>query len=493
VSFLIFIVASHTFAAGELSLTVVDAETQKPIPCRLHLLNDKNRPQRAGNAPFWNDHFVFPGTVKLKLPKGTYRFELEHGPEYLARNGYFIIDNQSKDEKTVDLRRACNMADEGWWSGDLHLHRPTKEMELLMLADDLHVAGSATWSAKKNDWSGKTLPAAPVRRFDKDRYVDLVAGEIADTSGTILFFNVAKPLVDNLAENDALSLLAAARETNGWIDVARPTAWDLPLWLALGYVDSIELCDDKFGRNAMTDDEAGRPRDKKLMPGASGIGRWTHEIYYHVLNCGFRLPPTAGSGSGESPNPVGYNRVYVWVDKDQFDYDAWWKGLRLGRAIVTNGPLIRPMADGRLPGHVFHSPAEDTLVIQVLMNFTARDTISYFELIKNGHVAHSIRYEELAKNGRFPPVEIEESGWFLIRAVTDVEETYRFATSAPWYVEIGDDAKRISRSSAQFFLDWLNEREEMLSAKENRSPAAKKAWAEAKEFWEKLVETANAD
>ncbi|HET6881602.1 MAG TPA: hypothetical protein VFI31_15670 [Pirellulales bacterium] len=494
----VLLAAVSACAAGELTLTFIDGETKKPTPCRLHLRNEKDRPQRAANMPFWHDHFVTPGKVKLKLPKGSYHFEIERGPEYLARNGYFVLENQSNDNQTIDLPpRACNLAEEGWWSGDLHIHRPTKEIELLMLADDLHVAGATTWSAKKNEWTGRTLPPQTVKRFDKNRYCELLVGESAGEGGTLLFHNVDKPLLASEPEsNDAFSLLSAARENaEVWIDVGRPTAWDLPLWLASGRVDSIELCDDQFCRGAVADDNAGHPRDKKLMPGAAGVGRWTHEIYYHLLNCGLRIPPSAGSGSGEAANPVGYNRVYVWVDKDQFDYEAWWKGFRMGRAVVTNGPLIRPLANARVPGHVFQQPADETLVVEVFLTFTAptSDTVSYFELIKNGRLAQSIRYEDIAKTGRFKPVEFDESGWFLIRAVTDVEETYRFATSAPWYVEMGDEPKRVSRRSAEFFLDWLEERVESLHADGHLSPAGEKAWSEAKAFWEKLVEEANAD
>ena len=118
---LVFAVASPPLLAGEVTLTIVDGETQKPMPCRIHLRNEKGHPQRAANMPFWSDHFVIPGTVKLKLPKGTYHFEIERGPEYLARNGYFLMESQSKDSQVLDLRRACNLADEGWWSGDLHV------------------------------------------------------------------------------------------------------------------------------------------------------------------------------------------------------------------------------------------------------------------------------------------------------------------------------------------------------------------------------------
>jgi hypothetical protein len=481
--------ASLALAAGELTLTIVDPATSKSIPCRMHLRNDKDRPQRAAKTLFWDDHFVFPGTVKLKLPRGTYHYEIEHGPEYVTANGYFIIQDQAKDEKVVDLKRACDMADEGWWSGDLHVHRPIKDAELLMQADDLHVAGVVTWSEKKTEWARKPPPAATVKRFDGNRYYDVVAGESVGPGGTLLFLNLRQPLAASESPDSQLNLLSAAREQEGaWIDASRVTAWDLPLWLATGRVDSIELCDDQFCRAATRQDSTSRPRDEGSALGAAGVGVWTHEIYYHVLNCGLRIPPSAGSGTGEAPNPIGYNRVYVWVDKENFSLEAWWKGLRLGRAVVTNGPLIRPFANSRQPGHVFQAPEGEQLTFEVGLSITTREPISYFELVKDGRVAQSLRYEELTRAGKFAPLQFDASGWFLVRAVTDNEDTYRFATSAPWYVEIGDRPKRVRRDSAQFFLDWLDERRQTIEGSDGpESDESKRIWAEAREYWERLV------
>lgn len=83
---------------------------------------------------------------------------------------------------------------------------------------------------------------------------------------------------------------------------------------------------------------------------SEAVGLWTHTVYYHVLNCGLRIPPTASSASGVARNPLGYNRVYVFVENN-FSYEAWWDGLRAGRVMVTNGPLIQPfVAGGNLCG-----------------------------------------------------------------------------------------------------------------------------------------------
>jgi hypothetical protein len=61
----------------------------------------------------------------------------------------------------------------------------------------------------------------------------------------------------------------------------------------------------------MTNEAWGRPRERRRLPDPQGNGHWTQEIYYHILNCGLRLLPSAGSASGVLPNPVGYDRVYV--------------------------------------------------------------------------------------------------------------------------------------------------------------------------------------
>ncbi|HEX5446320.1 MAG TPA: CehA/McbA family metallohydrolase [Pirellulales bacterium] len=478
---------------GELTLTVVDAQTGQPLACRMHLRNEKNRPQRAAKTLFYHDHFVFHGTVKIKLPRGTYRFVIERGPEYLDGNGYFVIDNQAKDDKTVELRRACDMADEGWWSGDLHVHRSPKDIELLMLAEDLHLAGVLAWTNSKNDWT-RQMAEQPVRTFDGNRCYTF-AGEDRPPGGTLLYFNLPEPLSvagNEASEAAALDALFAARQVeSSWIDISSTTALDLPLWLGAGRVDSIGVCHDQMLRPETTDGARGKPLKPRRPPGVLGEGNRTQELYYHVLNCGLRIPPSAGSGSGEATNPVGYNRVYVWLGQEPFDYARWWQEFRQGRVVATNGPLVRPVANGKPPGEVFEAAAGETVSLDVAVNVTVRETISYFELVKNGRVAASVRYEELAKTGHFPPLEFDESGWCLVRAVTDLAETYRFATSAPWYVEIGDAPRRVSKQSAQFFLDRLAERRQQLEADGKPPAALSEALDRAKAFWKDVLAKSN--
>ena len=57
------------------------------------------------------------------------------------------------------------------------------------------------------------------------------------------------------------------------------------------------------------------------------------------------------------------------------------------------------------------------------------------------------------------------------RAAADVHDTYRYAMTALYYVQIGD-RPRISKESAQFFLDWATQRMESIQLK---NPAHREA------------------
>ena len=189
----------------------------------------------------------------------------------------------------------------------------------------------------------------------------------------------------------------------------------MPAWVASGQVDSIGIANNHMCRDRMYRDEAwGKPRVVERLPAPHGNGYWTQEIYYHLLNCGLRIPPSAGSASGVLPNPVGYNRVYVHVGKE-LTWEKWWDGLRAGRSFVTNGPLLRVRANGELPGHVFTTPAGKEVEIELKAELTTRDKIRFIEIIKDGEVERKVPFEEFAKTGVLGRVGFKSSGWFLVR------------------------------------------------------------------------------
>ncbi len=481
--------------SGRLEITVTDGKSAAPIPCRIHLKGPNGKPVRAEKLPFFRDHFVCNGKVQLDLSPSNYSYEIERGPEYLMRTGSVAISADATQKLTLKLERLVDMSAEGWWAGDLHVHRPMDDIYLLMQAEDLHVAPVMTWWNAKNEWSKRKPPVALRIRFDRDRFYHVMAGEDEREGGALLYFNLKEPLPIASAAREypsPMKFLKEARQHSGvWVDIEKPFWWDVPVWLASGQVDSVGLANNHMCRDQMYESEAwGKPRDKERLPAPRGNGFWTQEIYYHILNCGLRLPPSAGSASGVLPNPVGYDRVYVHVGSD-LTYEKWWEGLRTGRSFVSNGPLLRCRANGQWPGHVFTE--KSPLEIEIETALATRDPISTIEIIKNGRVDKAVPFEEWKRTGKLGMVKFTESGWFLVRAIADNPKTFRFASTAPFYVEIGDRRGLISRGAAQFFLDWVRERMGRIKLDDPLQREEVLAYHRmAEKFWQEKVENANA-
>jgi hypothetical protein len=155
---------------------------------------------------------------------------------------------------------------------------------------------------------------------------------------------------------------------------------------------------------------------------------------------------------------------------------------------------LRCKANGKLPGHVFTVPAGKTLRLNVEAKLDSRDPVAKLEIIRNGRVERAVSFDEWKKTGSLGEVTFDESGWFLVRAIADNAKTFRFASTAPYYVEVGGGKRRISRASAQFFLDWARERMQRVKLDD---PAQREAvlthHRAAGKFWEERVAAANAE
>lgn len=483
--------------AQPVEIVIRDKKGGHAVPCRVHLKDADGKAQRASDLPFWFDHFVCPGMAKLNLESGKYAIEIERGPEFGRIAG--TIEIKDKPARfTFEIERLIDLTAEGWWSGDLHVHRPVAAVELLMRAEDLHVAPVITWWNKTNLWDKQNPPAEPLVRFDGNRFYHVMAGEDEREGGALLYFHLRKPLAiatPNREYPSPMKYVAEARlDEDVWIDIEKPFWWDVALWLASGKMNSIGLANNHMCRDRMSETEAwGKPRLVERLPAPVGNGFWTQEIYYHVLNTGLRLPPSAGSASGVLPNPVGYNRVYVHVGPE-LAHAQWWAGLRAGRSFVTNGPLLRVRANGKLPGEVFTAGAGKEIKIDVEAALTTQDAIRFLEIIKNGQVERKVSFQDWSKTGSLGAVTFKESGWFLVRAIADNKKTFRFASTAPFYVEIGPDKQRVSKASSQFFLDWTRER--MNRIKLDDAAQRKEVLQHhlhAEKYWQERVAHANAD
>ncbi|MCA9189359.1 MAG: hypothetical protein R3E01_24870 [Pirellulaceae bacterium] len=500
-------------ASGELEIRTVDKESGDLIATRIQVTTPRGRPLRPSGVPVLADHFVCPGSMRLKLPTGHYTFEIERGPEYRIRMGQFDIEPGAADSKTFEMIRITEMRKKNWWSGDLHVQRRPDDMELLMKAEDLDVANLVTWS---NAEQPPSISGSLLRQTDDNRFWHQLGGVDQRKGGPLRIMGLSQVLPvestsseypsslywingiyasSNNATSDAVEPSADGDDHPSCIvDAGQLNARDMPMWVASNHLDTVCLLDSNLrvgGDNKAT--IIGQPPDANLFPPPLGHGLWSQHIYYQLLEAGIRVPPSAASGSGSVPNPVGYNRVYVFID-GPFSFSAWCDGLRAGRVIVTNGPLLIPTVNDMLPGHVFRGYPNETVSLDIALTLHTRETIEYLEVIKNGVVHEHVKLDDWAKRGgKLQLVEFQSSGWLLIRAVTNNQESLRYVTTAPYYVEF-PEAPRISRSACQFFLDWVYERAKTIEISDPQQRTS--VWTDhrqARDFWRSRLQHANVD
>jgi hypothetical protein len=156
---------------------------------------------------------------------------------------------------TDRLARLANLAREGWWSGETHVHRSLADIGLLMCAEDLHVAGVQTWWNNANPWQTNGLPTNTIVRFDGNRFYDLMAGEDERGGGALLYFGLKQPLPIAGSKREypsAMKFLTDARkQARVWVDIEKPFWWDAPVWLASGLADSIGIAHNHAPKRVM--------------------------------------------------------------------------------------------------------------------------------------------------------------------------------------------------------------------------------------------------
>ncbi len=147
------------------------------------------------------------------------------------------------------------------------------------------------------------------------------------------------------------------------------------------------------------------------------------ERWYQLMNCGFALPPAAGTDLPNYPfrdswQPfLGGVRMYVRAGANA-GADEWQEGLRRGEVFVTSGPLLRLRAADRGPGGTVQLPVGGGDV-NVDAELSSPLKLQRIELVVNGKVI-PVKVDRSEKNGihslRLSSiVPFADSGWLAVR------------------------------------------------------------------------------
>src|SRR5690606_24308745 len=120
---LLYICAATAFVAHGAPVHIsVTGQDSLPLTVRMHIRDAQGAVVEPPNTVFRGDYIVFEHSATLELSPGAYRYDIEHGPEFSRAHGLVQVTDKPVHIR-VRLQRRANLAEEGWWSGDLHTHR----------------------------------------------------------------------------------------------------------------------------------------------------------------------------------------------------------------------------------------------------------------------------------------------------------------------------------------------------------------------------------
>ena len=477
---------------AQLTIKVVDAAGH-PTPARIFLTGEDGRAYAPDDAwiyaednfvrserPFESHYFHTRGEAVVAVPAGRVEVEVTKGFEYRFEKKSVQVAAAQRANLTIQLEPMSIPWDASspWVSADLHVHmnyggtyrnRP-ENMIATMAAENLPILQDLIVNKEQRIpdiayFSAKPDPASTPNNL-------LLYGQEFHTSywghlGLLhLTHNVLIPGYATYAYTAAASMVPTNADV---ADMAHAQQG------VVGYVHPFDWAPDPYSDPTLTH---GEPLDVALeLPVDVALGKVdyieavgfsdhksTAEIWYRLLNCGFRLP--TGSGSDGMANyaslrgPVGLNRVYAFVPPSPLNIDPWLTSLKQGRTFATNGPLL----GFTLGGH----PLGDELKLSAGENklkFTAwlrsYVPIEHLQVICNGEVVRDLKLSGDHQTADVKDtISISRSGWCLLRAYSDKSEypvldIYPYATTSPIYVTVAGSAVKPGLDAA-FFVAWID-------------------------------------
>ena len=462
---------------GRVRVRVSDSDGEL-LPSRIYLTDADGRAHfPRGSYPrvisvTEDYYFHTDGSFSVTLPVGEATLEAWRGFEYQPVSR--TVEVRAGEHATVEVRldRWIDMAADGWYSGDNHIHPnygghyfiTPADLRNKAHAEDLNVANGMIanyWGNSRVEdlehFLGHPHPHTGPRTivYYNEEYRPSYFAHLSLLNLVELitpFYIGSVGTAHHALYPDNAHVLRRVHEQGGIGGYVHPfglrhrdpdaagagSARELPVDAILGLADFVDVA-------CIWSDELG-----------------TAEVWYRLLNTGSRIPATAGTDvmSDIWRHPaVGTTRSYVHTGEAELDYDAWADAMAAGRAFVTSGPILTLDVAGRGMGEELQLARGEVVKVAA----TARSLFSMhrLEIIRNGQVVHTV---EASGDGKSLSVElevpVEGSGWIAARALGPPQhgamDSYLFAHTNPVFL-IADGEPIRSGEDAAFFVRWIDQ------------------------------------
>ncbi len=452
---------------GTVSGTIVDAQTGNTLAAKVSVQGNGglfHAPEDAiATVGTTNPYFYADGTFSVDLPRGQADVRVERGTEYAPLHITAKVPLNGTVNLSLPLQRWIRLDEQGWYPGNTHIHyrefetRPEERLRFDSEVEDLTVTVISVLQAQEFAYATNRFPVGRMEHPTRSEWVldvgeetrhNAIYGDSSSGYGHVMLVRLQEQvdplsrgvLVDD-SDPDYPPLIDACdtAQAQGGVVIWCHNGWGMeaPIAASLQQIDALNLFDPYW-----LDTE--------------------YDLWYHLLNCGFRLPASTGSDW----YICSANRVYTQME-NSFSYDGWLETLAAGRSFITNGPHLELTADGYPPGHVLDLRTRQPKQIGVEVRWQAHRPVECVEIIMNGSVVAGEHTASGSNEGKLSAtLAAPYDGWIAARCAGQSRDSYghaQWAHTSPIYLQAGS-RDSAARESAQFFvgriersLRWITE------------------------------------
>jgi hypothetical protein len=428
---------------------VEDADTGKAVGARLHFRTLQGAylaphgHQADVNTAWFEDlggdckirgvpYAYIDGTCQIDLPVGPVLVEVARGFEYAPLRQRLDIKPGQRN-LTLKVRRAFDMKEKGYYSGDTHVHfLSSQSAHLEAAAEDLNVVHllASQWGRLFTSWEEFTGGLAPTSSEEHLIWVSQenrqhVLGHIS----LLGLREMVAPMCTGGPQEDwvggEIEVLMAdwaeeCRRQGGLVIMPHMPLPDFEnaANIVLGQADAGEMCWIWEGEN-ISSAERG---------------------YYRWLNVGQKLPIVGGTDKMSNGRVLGGSRTYARLRPgEEFTFENWCQAVRRGDSFASTGAMIDLKVEDRGMGEELHLPGNGGTVEVEALAWSAWP-LTGLELIVNGEGVALEREEKPARQLRLRfKLKTEMSCWVVARCwgphFTDAGPV--MAHSSPVYIDVG--------------------------------------------------------
>ena len=463
------------------NVTVLDEDTSKPVPCRVHFRSPEGIPyQPHGHHNHVNSNLgtmhndiggdlrlgqityaYIDGTCQGWLPRGDVIVDVARGFEYEPLRTKISIE-PGQQNVTLSLKRWTDMNAQGWYSGDSHVHfLSTQGSHTESLAEDLNVVNllQSQWGSLFS--STEEFTGAPSISRVGNNIVYVSQENRQHFLGHISLWGLKKPVMPWCSGQTGEAEMGSSLETtlSHWADEAHSqggyvisphfpvTNGEPAALIATGRLDAIEM----LRRTDFNQNE-----------------------YYRYLNCGYRIPLVGGTDKMSSDVPVGFYRTYAQLGENELTYDNWCRAVQQGKTFLSGGPMLHFSVDGKEIGDTLEIPGPGTVEVHAWAESTL--PIDVLEIIQEGRVVASVESKKGTRRLEIREhIKIDGNTWLaartggggLLHPHKQMNLRGVFGHTSPIYVACGGDWWMFDESTARYMLTMI---EGDLSYLQQKSP-----------------------